>query len=329
MTSVDASKQRINFMNLPISRELVGTWPVLCRYSTSALAVVLLIAVLLTHFLAVVGRIAVTPIGIYEDFLTLPGNYYPSTIETIGNTPLVELSRITRGLDGRILAKLEYLNPGFSKKDRIARQIIEDAEADGLLEPGQTIVELTSGNTGTGLAIVCGVKGYHFIAVMSRGNSMERARMMAALGAEVVLVDQLPGSQPGQVSGGDLALVEQEAQRIVLERKAFRADQFRLAGNFRAHYLHTGPEILQQSGGKIDAFCDFAGTGGSFAGCAAAFKEYNPVIKCFLYRAIRGSGVIGRAAHLSQSPHSGWRVCDDRPATTPPRTDRRLSAGFG
>jgi cysteine synthase len=207
---------------------------------------------------------------------------FPSTIETIGNTPLVELSRLTRGMDGRILAKMEYLNPGFSKKDRIARQIIEDAEAEGLLQPGQTIVELTSGNTGTGLAIVCGVKGYHFVAVMSRGNSMERARMMSALGAEVVLVDQLPESQPGQVSGGDLALVEQEAQRIVLERNAFRADQFRLAGNSRAHYLHTGPEILRQSGGAIDAFCDFAGTGGSFAGCAAAFKEYNPAIKCFL-----------------------------------------------
>ena len=115
-------------------------------------------------------------------------------------------------------AGFQYLNPGFSKKDRIARQIIEDAEAEGLLAPGQTIVELTSGNTGTGLAIVCGIKGYHFVAVMSRGNSMERARMMSALGAEVVLVDQLPGSIPGQVSGGDLALVEEAAQRITTER---------------------------------------------------------------------------------------------------------------
>ena len=214
--------------------------------------------------------------------LTQSSMFYRSTIEAIGETPLVELSRITRGLEGRIRAKMEYLNPGFSKKDRIARQIIEDAEAEGLLRPGQTIVELTSGNTGTGLAIVCGVKGYHFVAVMSRGNSMERARMMAALGAEVVLVDQLPGSRLGQVSGGDLALVEEEAQRIVIERKAFRADQFRLVGNFRAHFLHTGPEIIQQSGGDIDAFCDFAGTGGSFAGCAAALKEHNPAIKCFI-----------------------------------------------
>ncbi len=205
-----------------------------------------------------------------------------SAIDAIGDTPLVELCRLTAGIEGRILAKLDYLNPGFSKKDRIARQIIEDAEADGRLQPGQTVVELTSGNTGTGLAIVCGVKGYPFVAVMSKGNSMERARMMSALGAEVVLVDQLPGSKPGQVSGGDLELVEQRAQRLVVERDAFRADQFRLAGNFRAHYLHTGPEFIRQSGGAIDAFCDFAGTGGSFAGCAAAFKERNPSIQCFV-----------------------------------------------
>jgi len=206
----------------------------------------------------------------------------PSAVEAIGETPLVELSRIAKGLGGRLLAKLEYLNPGHSKKDRIARQIVEDAEEDGNLRPGQTVVELTSGNTGTGLAIVCAVKHYPFVAVMSKGNSPERARMMRALGAEVVLVDQLPDSEPGQVSGGDLELVEQTAQQIARERGAFRADQFRHRGNFRAHYLHTGPEILRQAGGRIDAFCDFAGTGGTFAGCAAAFKENNPAIQCFI-----------------------------------------------
>ncbi len=206
----------------------------------------------------------------------------PSAIEAIGNTPLVDLARITRNIDGRILAKLEYLNPGFSKKDRIARQIIADAETSGELAAGQTVVELTSGNTGTGLAIVCGIKGYPFVAVMSKGNSIERARMMSALGAEVVLVDQLPSSVPGQVSGGDLELVEQETRKIVKQRNAFRADQFQLKGNFRAHYLNTGPEIIRQAGGQIDVFCDFAGTGGSFAGCAAAFKEHNPAIKCFI-----------------------------------------------
>ena len=118
--------------------------------------------------------------------------------------------------------------------------------------------------------------------------------MMAALGAEVVLVDQLPGSIPGQVSGGDLERVEQEAQRIVKERSAFRADQFRLAGNTLAHYLHTGPEILRQAAGSIGLFCDFPGTGGSFAGCAAAFKEHNPAIACYVVEPAGAAVLAGR-----------------------------------
>ncbi|MCP3907434.1 MAG: cysteine synthase family protein, partial [Oceanicoccus sp.] len=198
-----------------------------------------------------------------------------SAIEAIGNTPVVELSRLTQNLDGRIVAKLEFLNPGYSKKDRIARQIIEDAENEGLLKPGQPVIELTSGNTGTGLAIVCAVKGYPFIAVMSRGNSIERARMMKALGAEVVLVDQRPESTPGQVSGVDLELVNERAIELATKRNAFRADQFELAGSWRAHYKNTGPEILEQVG-QIDAFCDFVGSGGSFAGCSKFFKETDP-----------------------------------------------------
>ncbi|MCY4073767.1 MAG: cysteine synthase family protein [Chloroflexi bacterium] len=204
-----------------------------------------------------------------------------SVLDTIGNTPLVELSRITGALDGTIFAKLEYLNPGYSKKDRIARQMIEDAEAEGQLRPGDTVVELTSGNTGAGLAIVCAAKGYRFVAVMSRGNSPERARMMAALGAEVVLVDQCPESQPGEVSGADLARVEAKTREIVAERGAYRADQFEFEGNRRAHYLHTAPEIWRASGG-IDAFCDFIGSGGSFAGCASYFKGRDPAVQCYI-----------------------------------------------
>lgn len=223
-------------------------------------------------------------------------NLSSSAIDAIGNTPLVDLSRLTAGLGGRLLAKLEYLNPGGSKKDRVARQIVEDAEQEGMLRPGQPVVEMTSGNTGTGLSIVCAVKGYPFIAVMSKGNSRERMRMMTALGAEVILVDQAEGSVEGQVSGADLEKVDEETKRIVSERGAFRADQFHHRGNFRAHYLHTAREILEQTEGRIDAFCDFAGSGGTFAGCAAAFKEYDPRIQCYLVEPAGSAVLAGKDA---------------------------------
>jgi cysteine synthase A len=174
------------------------------------------------------------------------------------------------------------MNPGFSKKDRIARQIIEEAEMDGSLKPGQAVVELTSGNTGTGLSIVCAVKGYKFYACMSKGNSMERARMMRALGAEVVLVDQMPDSVEGQVSGEDLALVETKARELTKELGAFRADQFNLPGNVHAHEYHTAEEIWEQCDGKIGAFADFMGSGGSFTGCSKAFKKHDKNIRCYV-----------------------------------------------
>ncbi len=202
--------------------------------------------------------------------------------EAIGQTPMVELSNLTKNLDGRLLVKLDYFNPGFSKKDRMALQVILEAQEQGLLKPGQQVVELTSGNAGTGFAVVCAAKGYRFVAVMSKGNSPERARMMSALGAEVVLVDQAPGSPPGQVSGIDLDLVEQETQRITKERNAFRADQFKREGNFRAHFLYTGPEILKQTKGNVQAFCDFVGSGGTFSGVSAALKKHDPAIGCYI-----------------------------------------------
>ena len=195
---------------------------------------------------------------------------YSSVIDAIGDTPLIELSRICRhlNLEGRILAKLDYLLPGFSKKDRAARAIIEAARNDGSLRPGQPVVELTSGNMGTGLAIVCGVLGHQFIAVMSAGNSIERAKMMRALGAEVVIVPQAPGSEPGKVSGHDLQIVEEAARKLTDERNAFRADQFCHPDNPRSHETGTGPEIWQQSQGQVTAFCDFVGSGGALAGTA-------------------------------------------------------------
>lgn len=207
-----------------------------------------------------------------------------SALEAIGQTPLVNLKRLVEawGLEGKIYAKLELLNPGFSMKDRIALQMIEEAENGGELKPGQTIVEMTSGNTGTGLAIVCAIKGYPFVAVMSKGNTPERARMMKALGAEVVLVEQSGPSQAQHVSGEDLALVEEEAKRIAEERGAFLVNQFERIGNVHAHEYHTGVEIWNQTEGKLDAFVQFAGTGGSFAGCARTLKKYNPKVRCYL-----------------------------------------------
>lgn len=199
----------------------------------------------------------------------------PDITHAIGNTPLVALDRLTAslGLRGRLLAKLDLLNPGFSKKDRAALAMLRAARADGTLAPGQTVVELTSGNMGTGLAICCAVMGHPFVAVMSAGNSRERARMMAALGAEVVLVPQAPGGVPGRVTGADLALVEAEAQAITAARRAFRADQFRHPGNPAAHET-TAAELWAQSGGTLTAFCDFAGSGGTLGGVARALAPH-------------------------------------------------------
>ncbi|MGC1730674.1 MAG: cysteine synthase family protein [Steroidobacteraceae bacterium] len=216
-----------------------------------------------------------------------------SVLEAIGDTPLIELARITGSLPGRILLKLEYLNPGLSKKDRAALGIIEEAERTKVLRSGQTVVELTSGNMGTGLAIVCAVKGYPFVAVISRGNSPERVQMMRALGAEVVLVDQAPRSPPGQVSGNDLQLVDARAREITQERGAFRADQFVRDGNWRAHHATTGPEILRQAG-HVDAFCDFVGSGGAFRGCAQALREANPATRCYVVEPAGAAALAGQ-----------------------------------
>ncbi len=239
--------------------------------------------------------------------------------QAIGDTPLVDLSRLVRaqGVSGRILAKLEYLNPGFSKKDRIAAQIITEAAESGALQPGQTVVELTSGNTGTGLAIVCAVRGYPFVAVMSRGNSMERARMMRALGAEVVLVDQAPGSIQGQVSGADLAAVESETARLAAERKGFRADQFGNPANAHAHEYHTGEEIWAATGGEFDAFVDFAGTGGSFIGCTKAFKSHNPAVRCYLLEPAGAAYLAGEEVTDPGHRIQGGGYCLDLPLVDP------------
>ncbi|MGZ9812599.1 PLP-dependent cysteine synthase family protein [Pseudoroseicyclus sp. H15] len=229
-----------------------------------------------------------------------------SILAVIGRTPAVWLDRITRarGLDGRIMAKLDYLNPGGSKKDRAALGIIEEAEGRGDLVPGQTVVELTSGNMGTGLAIVCAIRGHPFVAIMSAGNSAERARMMRALGAEVVLVPQAEGGTPGQVSGADLALVEAEAQRLTEERGAFRADQFHRPGNPAAHAAGTGSEMWQNSSGSLTAFADFAGSGGTYAGCIRTLKALGGV-RGYLVEPSGAEALAGREVTDPNHPIQG------------------------
>jgi cysteine synthase A len=208
--------------------------------------------------------------------------FITSIIQTIGNTPLLRLDRLAEKykLDGSIFAKLEHLNPSFSKKDRIALGMIEEAEKKGLITPGQPVLEMTSGNTGTGVALVCAAKGHRFICVMSRGNSIERVRMIASLGGEVVLVDQAPGAIKGKVSGEDLDLVEIEAERLVKETGAFYLNQFNSPDNAFSQESAAN-EIWEQSGGCIQVFADFLGTGGTFEGYARAFKRHDPTIRCY------------------------------------------------
>ena len=202
--------------------------------------------------------------------------------QAIGKTPLLRLDRIKKhfNYEGNIYAKLEYLNPSFSKKDRIALGMIELAERKGLLKPGQPVLEMTSGNTGTGLAMVCSAKGYRFICVLSRGNSIERVRMIEAFGGELVLVDQAPGSLKGKVSGEDLRLVELEAERLTKETGAFFINQFKNFDNAQAQES-AALEMWSQSEGKIQVFADFIGTGGTFTGYSSTLKHCDPQIRCY------------------------------------------------
>jgi len=207
---------------------------------------------------------------------------YSSILQAIGNTPLIKLERLGVGLPGNVLVKAEFLNPSGSFKDRIALKMIEDAEKLGKLNPGGTVVELTSGNTGSGLALVCALKGYRFIAVMSEGNSVERRQMIKAYGGELELVPQGPESTPGQVTGEDLKLVEERAAQLVEELGAFWANQFDNPSAVEAHHLTTAQEIIEQTQGKVDVFLDVVGTASGFIGIARGLKEHNPHIRCLV-----------------------------------------------
>src|ERR1700674_4084430 len=199
--------------------------------------------------------------------------YYDNVLELIGHTPLVKLNRLNKGLKPLILAKMENLNPGFSVKDRIGISMIDAAERAGILKPGGTIVEATSGNTGIGLAIAASVRGYKCIFVMTDKASVEKSRYLKALGADVVItpVSAKPGTPDHYVS---------TAKRIASETpNSFYPDQYSHPANPEAHYRTTGPEIWEQTEGKITHFVAGLGTGGTISGTGRFLKEKNPKIK--------------------------------------------------
>ena len=200
------------------------------------------------------------------------GHIYTSADQLIGGTPLLELSRLEReeGLEARILAKLECFNPAGSTKDRAARAMLDDAEARGLLRPGSVVIEPTSGNTGIGLASVAAARGYRVIIVMPETMSMERRLLMKAYGAELVLTGGAEGMK------GAIARAEELAAEIP---GSFIPGQLVNPANPAAHRASTGPEIWEDTGGKVDIFVAGVGTGGTITGVGQYLKEKNPAVK--------------------------------------------------
>jgi cystathionine beta-synthase len=200
-------------------------------------------------------------------------NYYENVLGLVGRTPLVKLNRITHGIKATVLAKMENLNPGYSVKDRIGISMIEAAEREGKLKPGGTIVEATSGNTGIGLALGAAVKGYRCIFVMTDKASTEKVRYLKALGADVVVT-------PASAKPGTPDHYVATAERIASETpNSFYPDQYSHPANPLAHYQTTGPELWEQTDGKITHFVAGIGTGGTISGTGRYLKEKNPNIQ--------------------------------------------------
>ena len=197
---------------------------------------------------------------------------YTSAEQLIGGTPLLELCNVEKklGLKAKLLAKLEYFNPAGSVKDRVGLAMIDDAEEKGILKPGATIIEPTSGNTGIGLALVAAARGYRAIIVMPDSMSMERRMLMGAYGAELVLT---PGKE------GMTAAIAKAQELAASIPGSFIPDQFNNPANAAAHYRTTGPEIWQDTDGHVDAFVAGVGTGGTITGTGRYLKEQNPALK--------------------------------------------------
>ena len=198
--------------------------------------------------------------------------YYNSIVDTIGNTPLVKLNHVSKGVQGTILAKVEYFNPGNSIKDRIAVKMIDNAEQEGLLKPGGTIIEGTSGNTGMGLALVAQSKGYKCIFTLADKQSQEKIDILRAVGAEVIVC-------PTNVEPSDPRSYYSVAKKLNEEiPNSFYPNQYDNPGNWTAHYETTGPEIWLDTEGKVTVYAAGMGTGGTISGTSKYLKEQNPSI---------------------------------------------------